>query len=457
MLTVLAFVVALALLIAIHEYGHYRVAVACGVKVLRFSVGFGKPLLTWKPKKQHPGQETEFVVAAFPLGGYVKMLDEREAPVPPELRHLAFNTQSLRSRAAIVSAGPIANLLLAVLLYAIVNWLGVQEPRAILASPAASSIAAQVGLRGGEQVQAAAFAGEELQEVRTMDDVRWLTTQAALDGKDLQIEVRDVQRNAVRNVTLPLSRMDVREADAQMFRKIGIGAPWTRPVIGDVVVGSAADQSGLKKNDVVLSIAGVAMVDGMQLREAIRASVASSVPVKQLWQVQRLGQTLPIEVTPAAVQEGNVWVGKIGAYVGSIPEMVQVRYGLFDGLWRGVVKTWEISALTLRMMGKMLIGEASLKNLSGPLTIADVAGKSASLGVVQYLLFLALISVSLGVLNLLPLPVLDGGHLMYYLWEAVTGKPVAEVWLERFQRGGVAILMAMMCIALFNDVTRIFG
>jgi regulator of sigma E protease len=261
----------------------------------------------------------------------------------------------------------------------------------------------------------------------------------------------------VRNVTLPLSRMDVREADAQMFRKIGIGAPWTRPVIGDVVVGSAADQSGLKKNDVVLSIAGVAMVDGMQLREAIRASVASSMPVKQLWQVQRLGQTLPIEVTPAAVQEGNVWVGKIGAYVGSIPEMVQVRYGLFDGLWRGVVKTWEISALTLRMMGKMLIGEASLKNLSGPLTIADVAGKSASLGVVQYLLFLALISVSLGVLNLLPLPVLDGGHLMYYLWEAVTGKPVAEVWLERFQRGGVAILMAMMCIALFNDVTRIFG
>jgi regulator of sigma E protease len=457
MLTVLAFVVALALLIAIHEYGHYRVAVACGVKVLRFSVGFGKPLFTWKPKKQHPGQETEFVVAPFPLGGYVKMLDEREAPVPPELRHLAFNTQSLRSRAAIVSAGPIANLLLAVLLYAIVNWLGVQEPRAILASPAATSIAAQAGLRGGEQVQAAAFAGEELQEVRTMDDVRWLTTQAALDGKDLQIEVRDVQRNAVRNVTLPLSRMDVREADAQMFRRIGIGAPWTRPVIGDIVVGSAADQSGLKKNDVVLSIAGVAMVDGMQLREAIRASVASSMPVKQLWQVQRLGQTLPIEVTPAAMQEGNAWVGKIGAYVGSIPEMVQVRYGLFDGLWRGVVKTWEISALTLRMMGKMLIGEASLKNLSGPLTIADVAGKSASLGVVQYLLFLALISVSLGVLNLLPLPVLDGGHLMYYLWEAVTGKPVAEVWLERFQRGGVAILMAMMCIALFNDVTRIFG
>jgi regulator of sigma E protease len=177
----------------------------------------------------------------------------------------------------------------------------------------------------------------------------------------------------------------------------------------------------------------------------------------QLWQVQRQGQTLPIEVTSAAVQEGAIWVGKIGAYVGAPPEMIQTRYGPFDGLWRGVVKTWEISALTLRMMGKMVIGEASLKNLSGPLTIADVAGKSASLGVVQYLLFLALISVSLGVLNLLPLPVLDGGHLMYYAWEAVTGKQISEVWLERLQRGGVAILMAMMCIALFNDVTRIFG
>jgi regulator of sigma E protease len=457
MLTILAFVVALALLIAIHEYGHYRVAVACGVKVLRFSVGFGKPLLTWKPKKQHPGQETEFVLAAFPLGGYVKMLDEREGPVPPELRHAAFNTQPLTSRAAIVAAGPMANLLLAVLLYAIVNWLGVQQPRAILASPAADSIAAKAGVYGGEQVQAAALAGDELQEVHSMEEVRWLTTQAALEGKDLQLQLRDMARNAVRSVTLSLGRMEVREADAQMFRTIGIGAPWTRPIIGEVVVGGAGDLSGLKKNDLVVSVAGLAIVDGVQLRDVIRASVEGSQPLLRLWQVQRLGQTLPIEVTPQAVKEGEQWVGKIGAYVGSIPEMTQVRYGPLDGLWRGVVKTWEISALTLRMMGKMAIGQASLKNLSGPLTIADVAGKSASLGIVQYLVFLALISVSLGVLNLLPLPVLDGGHLMYYAWEAVTGKPVSEKWLERLQRAGVALLMAMMAVAIFNDISRIIG
>lgn len=454
MLTLVSFIFTLAVLIAIHEYGHYRVAVACGVKVIRFSVGFGKPLLTWKPKKQHPGQDTEFVLSMFPLGGYVKMLDEREAPVPPELRHVAFNTQPLKSRAAIVVAGPLANLLLAVLLYAVVSWIGGQEPRAILASPQVSSLAYQAGLRGGEEVQRAGFVGDTLQIVESMEDVRWLTTQGALDKKDVVLSVMPRDSNRGRDVTLPLASLDVQEADAQMFRKIGVGAPWTQASIGELVAGGPAATAGLLKDDVVLSVDGVAISDGMQLRDAIRASVQGESPIKKTWQVQRQGKNVSLDVTPNASREGSVWVGKIGAYVGAMPAMVDIRYGPLDGLWRGVVKTWEISALTLRMMGKMVIGEASLKNLSGPLTIADVAGKSASLGLVQYLLFLALISVSLGVLNLLPLPVLDGGHLMYYLWEAVTGKEVTQLWLERLQRGGVAILFAMMGVALFNDLSR---
>ncbi|HWI78758.1 MAG TPA: RIP metalloprotease RseP [Ramlibacter sp.] len=453
MLTIVAFIVALGLLIAVHEYGHYRVAVACGVKVLRFSVGFGKTLYRWQPKKQKHGQSTEFVIGAFPLGGYVKMLDEREGPVAPEERHLAFNTQPIRSRAAIVAAGPVANLLLAVLLYAAVNWYGVQEPKPILASPVAGSVAEQAGLQGGEVVRQAGFADDTLQPVRSFEDLRWLLTRGALDGRDVRLQVAQPGRASQREAVLPLSQLSSHEADAQLFRKIGILGPFTQPVIGDVVESGAAHRAGLRKGDVVLAIGSTPVVDGQQLRDLIRRGQGA----RESWRVQRDGQAVQLAVQPDVVQEGTARIGRIGAYVGAPPEWVKVRYGPVEGLEKGAVRTWEVSLLTLRMMGRMVIGEASLKNLSGPLTIADYAGKSASLGLTQYLVFLALISVSLGVLNLLPLPVLDGGHLMYYLWEAVTGKSVSDAWMERLQRGGVAVLLVMMTIALFNDVTRLFG
>ena len=463
MLTLISFVVTLAILIAVHEYGHYRVAVACGIKVLKFSIGFGKPIYSWRLKNK----PTEFSIGMLPLGGYVKMLDEREAPVDPAERHLAFNTQPLKSRVAVVAAGPAANLLLAVLIYALVNWIGMQEPRAVLASPVAGSIAERAGLRGQEIVQQAAFEGDELQEVRSFEDLRWRLTQGALNGRDVLLQV-GAEANVRRTVQLELSKLGATDADAQLFRKIGIVGPWTQPVIGEVMAGGAADKSGLRAGDLVQRVGDTYIVDGQQLREVIRgfggAARAAAVGKNgtaangpQRWQVLRNGQPLMLQVSPELKQEGGATVSRIGAYVGAPPEFVTVRYGPVDGLWQGAVSTWEVSLLTLRMMGKMVIGEASLKNLSGPLTIADYAGKSASLGWSAYLLFLALISVSLGVLNLLPLPVLDGGHLMYYLWEAITGRSVSDAWMDRLQRGGVAILLGMMSIALFNDVTRLFG
>jgi regulator of sigma E protease len=224
-----------------------------------------------------------------------------------------------------------------------------------------------------------------------------------------------------------------------------------------VVAGGAADRSGLRKGDEVLRVGDVAVVDGVQLREWIRAQGAGGKPAAVEWLVRRDGRELRLAVIPDAASDAGKPIARVGAYVGLPPQMVEVRSGPLEGLWRGVVKTGEVSILTVKMLGRMVIGEASIKNLSGPLTIADYAGKSASLGLVQYLVFLAMISVSLGVLNLLPLPVLDGGHLMYYLWEAVTGRSVPDAWMERLQRGGVAVLLVMMTIALFNDVTRLFG
>lgn len=453
MLTLAAFALALGLLIAVHELGHYRMAIACGVKVLRFSVGFGKPLFRWQAK----GSSTEFVIGAFPLGGYVRMLDEREAAVPEQERHLAFNTQSLRARIAIVAAGPLANLLLAVFLYALVNWIGVQLPAPILASPVAGSIAAQAGVLGGERIARAGFVDADLQDLVSFEDLRWFLTRGALEKRDLRLVRSGSEHPQHSDMVLRLSTLDIAEVNADLFQKVGIAGPFTQAQIGQLVPGAAAERSGLRPGDIVRQVGVVQVVDGEQLRQLIRSSAATGDAPASIWRISRGQAELAVAVKPDRVAQGELWVGKIGAYVGAMPETLLVRYGPLTGLWQGLLRCGDVSLLTLRMMGKMLIGQASVKNLSGPLTIAEYAGKSADMGLTPYLLFLALISVSLGVLNLLPLPVLDGGHLMYYLWEGITGKPVSDVWMERLQRGGVAVLVSMMAIAIFNDINRLIN
>lgn len=457
--TVLAFLLAIGLLIVIHEYGHYRVARACGVRVLRFSVGFGRVL--WR--RQRSPDEPEFVVCALPFGGYVRMLDEREEAVPPDQLDQAFNRKPLRQRAAIVAAGPAANLLLAVLLYAAVNWIGVDEPKALVATPVAGSVAAEAGVRAGDLVQAVSGDGQEWTEVRSMNDLRWQVTQAVLEGRDLDLAVAGHDgREGRRELRLLLAGLEARDVDAALMRRIGLGVPYAEPVLGEVRPEGPADAAGLRSGDRVLAIDGSPVDDAAQVRERIRVSASQAAPGEALappmqWRIEREGRHLGLEVRPRLLDDGRDRIGRIDAFVGPPAQMVTVRHGPIEGMQLAATRTWEVSVLTLRMIGRMLTGEASLKNLSGPLTIADYAGQTARLGLAYYLGFLALVSVSLGVLNLLPLPMLDGGHLMYYIFEGLTGRPVSDLWLKWLQRGGAIIILLMMSLALSNDVARLMG
>jgi regulator of sigma E protease len=446
--TVVAFIVALGVLIVVHEYGHYLVARLCGVKVLRFSVGFGRPLALWR----RGADRTEWVIAAVPFGGYVKMLDEREGSVAAHEAHRAFNRQSVWRRLAIVAAGPAFNLAFAVLVYAGLFMYGLPEARPVLGEPPAATPAAAAGLKAGDTVRAAN--GEP---IATWQELRWRALQAALQRETLRLELES-ERGDLREARLDLSRYPADEVEVDALERVGLKLyrPPLEPVIGQVVAGGAAERAGLAEGDRIVRADEKPIDSWESLVAAIRARPAK--PLSLL--VERGGSTRVVEVLPDAVASGEARVGRIGAAPFIPPAhaermLIRVQHGPLESLGKALAKTWDISIFSLKMLGRMLMGELSWKHLSGPVTIADFAGQSAQAGWISYITFLALISISLGVLNLLPIPLLDGGHLMYYAIEIIKGSPVSERAMELGQRVGLALLIVMMAFAFYNDLNRL--
>jgi len=444
-----AFVVVLAVLIVVHEFGHYLAARLCGVKVLRFSVGFGRVL--WQ--RRLGLDQTEWAVSLFPLGGYVKMLDEREGDVAPAEAHRAFNRQSVGRRSIIVAAGPFANFLLAMLLYWLVFMQGSLELLPVLGTPPQGTPAAMAAIANGEQVRTL-----DGQPVATWNDLRWMLLQKAVEQEIVELEViNERDEIAVRRLYLGAAAEKGWEGDALEHLGINFYRPAFPPVIGRLVSGAPAERAGLLAGDRVLSLDGQVIATWHELVVFIRDAADRTVRVE----FERGGQVDVIELQPEAIQERGRTVGKIGVAVADAHAGRELRtfvsYGFFAAGAKAVAETWDKSVFTLVMMGKMLTGEVSWKNLSGPVTIADYAGQSARLGLDYYLKFMALVSISLGVLNLLPIPVLDGGHLMYHMIEVVRRRPLTERTMEIAQQIGISLLFVLMAFAFFNDLNRLFS
>ncbi|WP_426151826.1 RIP metalloprotease RseP [Pseudomonas sp. DC3000-4b1] len=438
--------IALGVLVTFHEFGHFWVARRCGVKVLRFSVGFGTPLLRWSDK-----QGTEYVVAAIPLGGYVKMLDEREAEVPAEQREQAFNRKPVAQRIAIVAAGPIANFLLAIVFFWGLAMLGSQQVRPVIGAVESGSLAASAGLRAGQEIvevdgePVSGWSGVNMELVRRL-------------GETGTLHIRVNEENGGTSLhDLDLVAWLKGSEEPDPVHSLGI-RPWRpvlEPVLAEIEPKGPAHAAGLKSGDRLLALDGVALADWQQVVDAVRQRPDRSVVL----QVERDGRALDIPVTLARKGEGEAATGYLGAGVTPVAwpaEMLrEVRYGLLDGAVEGMRRTWEMSVLTLDSLKKMLFGELSVKNLSGPITIAKVAGASAQSGLGDFLNFLAYLSISLGVLNLLPIPVLDGGHLLFYLIEWVRGRPVSDRVQGWGVQIGISLVVGVMLLALINDLGRL--
>lgn len=443
---VLAFLFVLGVLVAFHELGHYLVARWCGVKVLRFSFGFGRVL--WS--RRHGADGTEWAISAIPLGGYVKMADEREGDVAPADLPRAFNRQSVWRRIAIVVAGPVANLLLAVLLLAGTYVAGVPGQRAVVAAPPNGSAAAIAGIRDGDLVTAI-----DGRKVASWQDLRWGLLHAS-GAADVVVSLARVDGSQA-SVVVPLAAVQPAEWEGNFMAVLGFRVDYGPPLIDEVIAGKPAAQAGLRAGDRIVAIDGVPMRSPADVAAHTNAKPGAEVS----FAVERDGARVDIAFVTEIGERAGRRIGQAGVRLKVDPAVaaqrtITVRYGIVDALAAGARRTAELSGFTLRMLGRIVVGDASVKNISGPLTMADFAGQSAEAGALVFVGYLALISISLGVLNLLPVPLLDGGHLLYYLAELVKGSPVSDRTFEVGQRIGMAVLAMLMALAFFNDLSRLF-
>ncbi|MEW7973939.1 MAG: sigma E protease regulator RseP [Candidatus Thiodiazotropha endolucinida] len=448
--TLVSFIVALAILIAVHEFGHFWVARKLGVKVLRFSIGFGRAL--WRRTSVADG--TEYVIAAIPLGGYVKMLDEREAPVEAEEQHRAFNRQSLSVRSAIVVAGPLFNFLFAILAFWLIFVTGDTGLKPIVGDVEGGSIAEQAGFTRGDEILAVAD-----QPTPTWESVVYVMLSEALDTPNLAVRVRS-QTGVEHIYRVASDGLSGLAEDGLLLQNLGLtpDRPTLPPVIGEVLDGEPAALAGLKPGDRIVTVDDVDVVDWSDWVNYVRKRPGQDLDLE----VDRNGDYIALSVTPLMIEGDGESYGRIGASVDVPDDLMDdyravVKYGPIDAIGQSLYKTWDLSLLMLRMLGKMIIGEVSVKNLSGPISIADYAGKSASYGISYFLKFLAVVSVSLGVLNLLPIPVLDGGHLFFFLIEGIKGRPLSDRFMEQGQKIGLLILLAIMSLAFYVDINRFLG
>lgn len=451
--TLAAFVITLGILVSIHEFGHFWVARKCGVRVLRFSVGFGKPLWTWTDKLG-----TEYVIALIPLGGYVKMLDEREGPVAEHERHESFNAKPVLSRIAIVAAGPLANFVLAIFALWLMYMAGIQTIVPQVGSVLPGSPAAVAGLEPGDEI--VSIDGEETPGWQQVN-IELLSSIG--DSRDLVVGVRagtagQLSSAAVREKNVAISNWLVDEGIDNPVRELGIKpyTPAIPAVIGDLAPDGAARAAGLQSGDRILTSNGEPVADWLGWVQLIRANPGNTIDVE----LERDGQTVALELTPGTRELDGESSGFIGAgvqQVGWPDEMVRrLQYNPVTALPKALDSTWSLTSMTVESLWKMVAGLVSVKNLSGPITIAKVAGASLQSGLESFLYFLSMLSVSLGVLNLLPIPVLDGGHLLFYLVELVRGKPLSERIQVLGLKIGVTFVVGVMMLALYNDLSRLF-